>query len=231
MGKETLSVKQANNIINKANDIYGNSNTRMNDLFDQFLTDISKVWADNNAVKLAETVNDSYQEIMSNLTTNNRIFANTITEIANSYKGVGGNQESITAIALGFGGQLNLEQVKECFSNSTNADDFGFLDIKTSPEVVMNSLKTLENDVNKASVEIVNEIKGIPAFGNTQVQLEIAKSAGKVVQIIEEELKHVTKSTKEEIENTARAYGAVGTAAIEAIGGLGNFKEMKNNID
>ena len=223
MDKETLSMTQAGNIINTANEILGRSNGKMNDAFSKFLEDLSKVWEDNHAVELAEVVNNAYQDILANLTSNNQVFANTIIEIANSYKKVGGMQEGISTGACGFGGMLNMGQVTNHFSNTENADDFGFLDINSSPSIVMDSLKTLQNEMKRISTEIVDAIKRIPAFGNSNVKLEIAKSSGKIVEIIEEGVKDVSKSTEEKITEAAKAYGAAGAAAIGAISGIADL--------
>ena len=232
MEKETLSVSQAIRIIDTANEILSKSNSKMNKAFNQFLTDLSDVWEDKNAVELAKVVNDSYQKILENLTKNNQIFADTIVEIANSYKTAGGMQESISIGACGFGGQLDIGQVQEYFSDG-NGDDFGFRDITVSPVQVMNALKEMESEIKAIAVEIVDAIKGIPAFGNQNVKLEIAKSAGKIVEIVDQALAKVRKSTEEQVTNTAMAYGKAGEAAIALVGGIsdGIKDKIKDTIN
>ena len=71
MGRETLSVRQADRIINTANEIYEKSVKNTHESFDEFLRNLGQVWADKNAVKVAAQVDKSYHDILDNITKNN----------------------------------------------------------------------------------------------------------------------------------------------------------------
>ena len=64
MNKETLSISQANKIIDETNIVLEKSVHKMEENFNRFLKELSLVWEDNNAVELAAKTDSSYQEII-----------------------------------------------------------------------------------------------------------------------------------------------------------------------
>ena len=202
MANETLSVKQANRIIDKSNEVLAKCNSELNTKCNDFLKNLSTIWEDTNAVKFSKDFDKTHNELVNNLNKNNDVFASTIRDISDMYVKAGSMKEKVSS--------------KEHFSGSENADDFGFLDISSGPQKVVDELEKLKSAMNKISSEMVAGMNSISAFGNVNVSLAITKSAGSMIDIVRENMEKIAAKAKEHLEETAKVYSNVGSNSVTA---------------
>ena len=216
MANETLSVKQANRIIDKSNEVLAKCNSELNTKCNDFLKNLSTIWEDTNAVKFSKDFDKTHTDLVNNLNKNNDVFASTIRDISDMYVKAGSMKEKVSSIARKLSGKLNSAVVKEHFSGSENADDFGFLDISSGPQKVVDELEKLKSAMNKISSEMVAGMNSISAFGNVNVSLAITKSAGSMIDIVRENMEKIAAKAKEHLEETAKVYSNVGSNSVTA---------------
>ena len=216
MANETLSVKQANRIIDKSNEVLAKCNSELNTKCNDFLKNLSTIWEDTNAVKFSKDFDKTHTELVNNLNKNNEIFASTIRDISDMYVKAGSMKEKVSSSARKLSGKLNSSVVKEHFSGSENADDFGFLDISSGPQKVVDELEKLKSAMSKISSEMVSGMNSISAFGNVNVSLAITKSAVSMIDIVRENMEKIAAKVKEHLEETAKMYSNVGSNSVTA---------------
>ena len=224
MSKETLSVKQADSIIREINDITKETRNKIELTSEEFLTDISHVWEDENAVKFSNNFRESMVKVVDNLSQNNNKFCETVKDIANAYVKAGNMGQSVSSIASKLAIQINSGIVKDHFADGENGDDFGFVNPETGPDQVIDSFNTLKTNLKSIAVETNNRIKAINAFGNDQVKLALASSAAGMIGIVEKQIISSSKSCKELVDESAKRYIQVGQSAASgaSIGGEGS---------
>ena len=218
MSKETLSMKQANRIITEDQRILMETTMKMTSRNQEFVDQVANVWEDQNAVDLFKKHKENMEGFIDELKENGTIFANTVKDIADSYAKAGGMSERLSPPPMRLPKQIDVSKIKEYFTNGENGDDFGFVNPETGPSQVMEAFKNLVQDLKNIASEAVNEIKGINAFGNTEVQLRLAESAGKVVEILQNHIQSSEKVVEEYITKSAAGYVKVGAAGSAAAG-------------
>lgn len=214
--EETLSISQANHMVEQANESLNRCKNEIETKTNDFLLEMSRIWEDKNAIDLSININASYQRILSTMTKNIEEFAKNLEYITNLYLVIGSMPEKLTTQPVRFSGELDYKVVKEYFKDSENSDDFGFKDVNHSPQMVMNSFEILRNKLQIAASEMITSLDKIRAFGNTKVKMEVAKSAGNIVGIITEEIDKMRLDTKEKLMATAAQYSGASVAATEA---------------
>ena len=218
MSKETLSMKQALHIITTDQMILRSTAMRMTMRNNEFVDQVSNLWEDQNAVDLFKKHKENMEGFIDELKENGNIFANTVKEIADSYAKAGGISQRLSFTPINIAKNIDVSKIKEHFTNGENGDDFGFINPETGPGQVMEAWESLVQDLKAMAVDAVDQIKGINAFGNTEVQLRLAESAGKVVEILNQHIEASKKVVAEYIEKSALAYVKVGAAGSAAAG-------------
>ena len=213
---ETLSGKQAENIIEKANEIMTLCVKKMEESNDAFVKKLSTIWEDKNAVDYMKLHKKNFDAFVKELGDNNKVFAERVRDVANAYIKAGGMSVSIAATAIGLTANFAIESVKEFFTNGENSDDFGFKNPDSGAEQVMDAFKELKTALEKSASDAVNQIKGINAFGNINVQLNLAQSAGTIVGILKDHVNVAEKQIKQSVEETAKGYKSIGSGAETA---------------
>lgn len=213
MNNETLSAKQANNIIESENEILAACKAKMEQANDEFVDAISRVWEDTNAVEFMQTHKANFESFIEELSKNNRIFADTVKEIAMAYIKAGAMTVSVTAAPLALVGRFVVDKVKDTFADSENGDDFGFKNPDSAPAEVTNAINTLKGKLASAIEEATSKINSINAFGNQQVKLNLAKSAGELVRILSDHINETERTAKDYVAKTAAAYKGIGAGA------------------
>ena len=226
--EETLSITQASKMVEQANESLSTCKNEIETKINDFLSDMSRIWEDKNAVELAVNINTSYQRVLKTMTKNIAEFANNLQQITTLYLKLGAMPEKLTTEPAKFSGELNYNVVKEYFKDSENGDDFGFKDVKQSPQLVMNSFEILRNKLQIATSEMIGSLDKIRAFGNSNVKMEVAKSAGSIVNIITQEIEAMRNDTKEKLMTTAAQYSGASVAATEAAAYVARNVENSN---
>ena len=221
MSKETLSMKQALQIINEDQIILRSTSMKMSIRNSEFVNQVSHIWEDKNAVDLFKKHKQNMEGFIDELQENGNIFANTVKDIADSYAVAGGKSERLSFTPIRLQKDIDVSKIKEFFADGENGDDFGFVNPETGPDQVMEAWDSLVADLRNIASEAVERIKAINAFGNADVQLRLAESAGKVVEILNGHIEASKKVVAEYIAKSALAYGKVGAAAGAVLGGLG----------
>ena len=108
------------------------------------------------------------------------------------------------------------KKLQEYFKNSANVDDFGFANIKNGPAAVIDMTKALINTLTKIASETYESIAAINAFGNRNVQTEIAKSAEKMLTILSLGIKQGMQDITMGVQTASENYQKVGVAAQQA---------------
>ena len=222
--KETLSPKQAAAICEEINAIMSSCKVRMENKNREFAEAVSKIWEDRNAVDCFKKHKQNMEDAINKLNQNNKTFINTVKDIANSYSSVGG-MDKIEAEAVTLVPNIDVSQVQEHFEDG-NGDDFGFVNPRNGVAQVMDAFDTLKNDLEQIADETQTRIHSINAFGNPNIQMELAKSAGKVVEILEDHVSQAREIMHEFLEKTARAYIEAGENANDVLNGLNGDDEV-----
>ena len=118
----------------------------------------------------------------------------------------------MTETAVKLTPNILVEAVKEFFGDG-NGDDFGFKDPVTGPEKVMEAFSTLKTAINNIMSQTISEIKGINAFGNTEVRNNLAQSAGEIVKLFKDRIEQDEKIVKQHLDETASKYKNLGSNA------------------
>lgn len=210
---ETLSAKQADRIIDEVNKIMTLCVKRMEEKNDIFVKKVSIIWEDKNAVNYMKAHKNNFDALVKELSDNNKVFAERVREIANSYIKAGGMSVSVSANSIVLSANFSIEAVKEFFINGDNSDDFGFKNPSSGAFQVVDAFDELKISLEKNVSDVINQIKGINAFGNTNVQLNLAESAGTIVEILNSHITFAEKQIKEYVEQTAQKYRNIGVNA------------------
>lgn len=209
---ETLSMKQADKIVEELNKIMTLCKTKIEQEDTKFITKLSKVWEDKNATEFVKEHKKSMDNMMEGLNKNSVIFASTLREICEAYAKAGKMGIAMAAHTVHLTIALPIEMVKEFFGDG-NGDDFGFKDPDKGADQVLDAFDDLAHEISKIASDAVSQIQGVNAFGNTNVQLNLASSAGKIVNIVQESVLANKKMIKEYVDQTARGYKNVGSNA------------------
>ena len=212
MANETLSMKQADKIVEELNKIMTLCKTKIEQKDTEFINKLSKVWEDKNATEFIQKHKQSMDRLMEGLNKNDNIFVNTVRDITAAYAKAGGMALALAAEAVKLGVTLPVEIIKEFFGDG-NGDDFGFKDPEKGADQVLDAFNDLASAIEKTASDAVNQIKGINAFGNTRVQLNLAASAGEIVNIVKVNIEENKKMVKEYVDQTAQGYKSVGSNA------------------
>jgi len=218
MSRETLSMKQALQIINTDQMILRDTSMKMTMRNDEFVNQVSHIWEDQNAVELFKKHKQNMEGFIDELRENGNIFANTVKDIADSYAKAGGLAQRLSFTPIQLAKKIDVSKIKEFFSDGENGDDFGFVNPETGPGQVMEAWNSLVADLKSMAADAVARIKAINAFGNTEVQLRLAESAGKVVEILNQHIESSKKIVEEYISKSASQYIKVGAAGSAAAG-------------
>ena len=143
----------------------------------------------------------SFEDIISQFGNNNKIFAETVKDIATAYIKAGAMSVAVSVMPITLTANILIDKVKEFFANGQNTDDFGFKNPQAGAEQVMDAFVTLKTELEKEVNNAVNKIKGINAFGNVQIQNNLAQSAGDMVKILKERIAYEEKAIREAVES------------------------------
>ena len=230
MANETLSPKQASEIINKCSTILEEVENQVTRKSEEFLLDLSKSWEDEHAVEFAGILQKTVSDTISSLNSNMQKLADQVKSIAESYGKVGGNAVSINAVLMKKAPEINISMVQNTFVDGESGDEFGFRNPSADPENLLSSFTQLKSFLSQVSSDAVSQIKSINAFGNDAVKANLAKSGGKVVTILENAVDTLKGGLNQSITDTMNDYIAVGGSAISAADLIGDADKFKNFI-
>jgi len=214
MQGETLSPSQAKRIVDEANGIMSRCKTEMENKNQEFVEKVSKVWEDTNAVNYFQTHKKNMEGFIEELSKNNEVFGNAVQEIANKYCSAGG-KGAISVSKITLSPAIDVSLIKDVFAEGENGDDFGFINPQNGAAQVMDAFTELVNSLTNSATNAVSSIQSINAFGNSEVRMEIAKSAGTVVTILKDHIAQAQKLIKEFVDQTAQAYVKVGNNSAQ----------------
>ena len=220
MAKETLSIKQALKIIEDYHNILRSTSAMISEKSTEFVDHVSLIWEDKNAVDLFKLHKDNMENYIEELQNNGIIFAETVKNIADAYAQTGGISERLNYSPIKLDKNIDVSKIKEHFTNGENEDDFGFVNPETGPVDVMVYWDDLAIFLFKKSVETADRIKSINAFGNEEIQINLANSANQAIKIVNNHINDFRKTVDEHIAKSAADYSkvaaeAVGAAAVE----------------
>ena len=171
---------------------------------------VKKIWQDQNACDFQDQHSQNIYDMIQTLKKNYSIFIKTLEDIANSYAKAGGMHEKFSPMlneSMIFNASLSYTEIgahkfHPYFTEGygmmeTFTDEFGFINPETGGQEVLDVFNELVTFLEKRTDEIVNEIKGINAFGNITVKLNLAKSAGLVVTELSDALSKSSKQIQE----------------------------------
>ncbi len=216
MANETLSVKEANRIIEEANKIMSLCQQRMEEKNNEFVKKLSTIWEDKNAVEYMKLHKKNFEGFVEELSGNNKIFAERVKDIADAYIKAGGMAVAVTTAPIALTANFVIDAVKEFFSNGENADDFGFKDPHSGANQVMDAFAELKQGLEKTANDAISQIKSINAFGNVNVQLNLAQSSGAIVNILNQHIDAAEKQIRDLVDQTAQGYIKIGSSSETA---------------
>lgn len=211
--KETLSKAQAENIIEAANQIISLCKEKVEAANDEFVNKVSQIWEDKNAVEYMKIHKENFENFIEELGNNNKTFVQTVQDIGNAFLSAGNMGLTIAAAPLVIVPRIDVAKVKEYFENGENSDDFGFINITTGPEEVIEAFNDLKTQLEKLINDAVQQIGKINAFGNHQIVNNLALSAGKMVEILNGHVNTASTQVNEYVSSTALKYKNLGENA------------------
>ena len=223
MANETLSPSQANEIIRKSVDVLNNIEKTVHQKSNDFLQGLSKVWEDQHAVDFAKDYQNSFRNALTSLQSNFDKFHENVSDIVKRYAATSGNQASISVMMGRLNKEVEIGAVHDHFLDGENEDEFGFK--QNGLEQVEDGFKQLSRSLAAVSEQASSEINHINAFGNIEVQNGLAKSAGKIVEILETHVKEIEKFMDEKLASTMEDYIKTGVEAVDTSKILDAFKE------
>ena len=215
---ETLSMRQAESIGERVNEIMADCKSKMDAKSAEFVNTVSSEWEDENAKKFAEAYKKSFDSFMDELDKNNKTFFGVLKDIADGYAKLGNIGKRFSKSATPVKANINVSSIKDAFADGS----FGMMHVETGGEVVSKALEEYEKAVSKIASETVAKLKSINAFGNPSVQNNVAKSGGKLIEILEGHVKETRLECNECIDKTKAAFKKFGQAAAESSGKLAN---------
>ena len=209
---EILSMKQAMKIVSELNRIMTSLKTTIENKDGEFINKLSKVWEDKNAVEFIQKHEKSMHSLIDNLNKNMSTFVETVKNIAEAYSKAGGMNLSMSEVAQKLSINVPKDVIKEFFGDG-NGDDFGFKDPSKGADQVLDAFQELITAIEKAVTDAINQIKSINAFGNKNVQMNLAQSAGNMVSIVKNNIEENKNTIKEYVDATAQGYTKIGSSA------------------
>ena len=205
---ETLSPRQAKQIVTQYESCIDQTIKHIESGFTDFFVDMAHEWEDNYAVELSTKLRTTMGEVKGHLQENCDKFCDTINSIVNAYAQTG--NMSIKDIIDHFSvGELHIEaNIQETF----DGDMFGFKDVE-SPDKIARAIEQLVKKLNAVILDTASKLKSVNAFGNPDVIAELATSGGRVIEILQDAVKQVEDSTKENLSKAAQAYKKTGDSA------------------
>lgn len=216
MANETLSPSQAQSIIEQASSVMSVTNNAIVAKNEEFIDKLSHIWEDENAVTYVGKHKVNFDQLLQELQKNTQTFADTVKDIADGYARVAGNSVSINAVLGKSVGVVDVAKISNFFADGEGGDEFGFRNPESGASQVMDAFDALKTQVTAIASEAVERIQSINAFGNQTVIANLAKSAGKVVQIVEDHINEASQQISQYVEQTAQSYIKLGTSAETA---------------
>lgn len=213
---ETLSKRQAEEILRKINNANQNCANAIAKEVKNFSVEVSFIWEDKNAVEYMKKLKSTIEKIIESLSSNNTKLCDAVTSIANFYFSIGGMDTRISLKPQKIRADIDVSAVNEYFKNGYNRDEFGFKNIESGPIEVMNAFENLKNELEKTMSQTVSEMQRINAFGNYEVKNNIVKSAGKIIEIVKEQIYYLKTETKEDVQEVADYYRKIGESATQS---------------
>ena len=213
---ETLSQSQVTSIVVDVNSIVVACARNIEKKNDEFVSTVSEIWEDRNAVEYFKKHKRLFENIINNLNSNHRTFLDAIENIANYYSKVG-NIGRVTVDRINIEPHVNVSKIQEYFTDSENSDDFGFRNPSSGASQIIDAFNQLAVDLDKIANESSSRINQTNAFGNTKVKLELSRSASKVISIVNDSIKVAKTSIQNYIDQTAKAYIKVGQDSADAM--------------
>ena len=176
---ETLSPKQVQQIRTQFETIIKATVKKVEEQFNAFFNTMKTEWEDAYAVELAEKLKKSMLEVTTHLQENCNAFTSTLEDIANAYHKTG-NMGSMSVGKVATGTLSITAKIEKTF----DGDMFGFKNV-TSHNKISEALQQLLTSLKQTISEAQSQIQGINAFGNTNVTQNLGKSAGKIIEIMQ----------------------------------------------
>ena len=214
MANETLSLSQANQIMQNFTNSIDNCAKNVLTKNEEFAKNVSVIWEDQNAVDFSKKLENSVTEMIRSMKKNNAVFNQTVSDIAKTYMQVGGiTITGIQPATIPPMPTIDFSIIKNKFADGENGDEFGFRNPETGAEQVMDTFDTLKTSLSNIAGSISSEIKKINAFGNQAVQGNLAKSGGRIVNILEDGIRQLEMQVRQHVDQTAQSYIKTGTSA------------------
>lgn len=216
MLNETLSVSQAKKILDELDEALVSVHKKLVEKNGVFVDKLVNSWEDNNAVRYMGEHVKKLGEVQVLMHQCGEKYMNMLEDIANSYLKVSGSSERfyynrIPGASMEFGSFSSQgKKVKEFFGDG-NGDDFGFKDVKGGTDQILQSFDEFASDVSVLEDQLGAAIRGINAFGNQNVQNNLAKSGSDLVYAIGTRIHELRKAFSTYLEDSASRYTQVGS--------------------
>jgi len=217
-GNHTVSPRQVEAIMNAAEGILSSAKAQIEEKINDFLKESSKLWADDEAVKMSNRLYDAFGEVISGLGGSGSKLSDEVVDIANKYAKAGGKLISFNRRIMKFGNGITKGLVKASFDD----DSFGIKDENSLSNVEALFDNNLVPAVQKVLDDLVVKLSRTNAFGNGAI---IAALAGAGVGIREgaiAKLQAAKRNVHEEVEQARKKYQSVSSSVggSNFIGGM-----------
>ena len=213
---ETLSVSQAQKILDELDIALVSAHKKLVERNGLFVDQLVRVWEDSNAVNYMTDHVKRLGEIQVLMHQCGEKYMNILTEIANAYLKASGSSQTFyynhypgAAMEMGsFSAQG--KKVKEFFADG-NGDDFGFKYENGGPDGVIQSFDEFAKDVKTLEEQLGSTIRGINAFGNRNVQDNLAKSGSDLIYAFGVRIHELRELVYSYLQDSADKYKQTGS--------------------
>lgn len=188
-----------------------------------FCNNVSRCWADENAVDLVKKVTNSMNGVIIGMCDNSNKIKGSIVDIHNIYAKQA-KKSSMNASKLKFHSALNPNVVKSTF----DGDAYGFKD-DVSAYMVADAVNNLANRCEKISDELSSSLTSINAFGNQEISRMIIKSGSEIGGIVGNAVGDIMNNFKASFAKASEDYANIGNNFdISMLGGpvVNSFDDM-----
>lgn len=198
----TLSPSQANSIQQQLNDFLSNCKVKIDNACDSFTAKIQDTWEDPNAMSYMSDFKQAMINVVDELTSNNKVFNQTLQGVCDSYDQTAGRSGSFTEPASSFTSNVDVSKIQDKFED----DSFGFKNPANGASQVMDAFEELTSIISSAIEEVRDRIGNVNAFGYKDINRNFGDSAGTLVKIVGDQINNLKTSINENVDKTSQTY-------------------------
>jgi hypothetical protein len=216
----TITPRQVEALQRKIDQIASKAKTEIESSVADFYEAVSKNWADEKAVEMAEKVGRSMNGCIQSFETNSNKVKQGMVEIANAYARQA-HKPTMNSSRLSFHPAVNPTVVHSEFQDGS----YGIIN-DASKQAVLDAFTTLKGALKKCAQEAAQEYKSCYAYGIQDIQQGIARAGVSVVDGITNTIGTIETDVIGCIEGAKQGYNKIVDAGVSTLNSM-KFDDVK----